>query len=76
MIRDIPSNQRAKMGNIIFNGYYQGKIKVIGPDLKCFPVDKDTLEALACSVYDPWAYLAPDPLPVETISYAEWLRRK
>ncbi len=58
------------------NGYYKGRIKVVGADLMCFPVDPQTLEALACSTYDPYALKDPDPEPVETIDACEWLRRK
>lgn len=54
---------------------YKGKIKVVGPDFMCFPVDPTTLKAVGCSVYDPYAIADPDPTPVETISYAEWSER-
>ena len=57
-------------------GYYAGKIKVVCADMMCFPVDPQTLEALACSSYDPYAISDPDPEPVETIGYFEWLKRK
>lgn len=57
------------------SGYYKGKIKVVGCDLMCFPVDPVTLNALACSSYDPWAIRDPDPEPIETISCGEWNRR-
>jgi hypothetical protein len=52
-------------------GYYTGKIKVVGDDKMCFPVDPETLEATATGGYDPWAWSDPDPDPVETISYGE-----
>ena len=57
------------------NGYYAGKVKVVGEDLMCFPVRPSDLEPLACSCYDPYAWSDPDPEPVETISLEEWLRR-
>lgn len=57
-------------------GYYTGKIKVIGSDRMCFPVDPKTLEALACSIYDAYAYTDPDTDPVETISFGEWTTRR
>jgi hypothetical protein len=55
--------------------YHKSKIKVVGPDLSCFPVDAETLTPLACSTYDPWALADPDPDVVETISHGEWLNR-
>lgn len=58
------------------NGYYRGKIKVVGLDLLCFPADPVTLEATSCSCYDPWAYTDPDPEPIETISIGEWGKRR
>lgn len=58
------------------NGYYKGKIKVVGADLQCFPAHAETLEPLACGSYDPWAWIDPDPEPVETIGVAEWNRRR
>ena len=58
------------------NGYYAGKIKVVCENLMCFPSHPKTLEALGSSCYDPWAWSDPDPEPVETISIAEWYRRK
>lgn len=54
------------------NGYYSGKVKVVGVDLMCFPAHAETLEALACGSYDPWAWSDPDPEPIETISISEW----
>jgi len=54
---------------------YDGRIKVVCTDWMCFPVSPKTLEALATSCYDPWAF-NPDQTPIETISYSEWLRRK
>ena len=56
------------------NGYYKGKVKVVCDDLMCFPVDPVTLEPLACSYYDAYAISDPDPEPIKTISYGEWLR--
>lgn len=57
------------------NGYYKGKIKVVGVDMTCFPVDPVSLEALSCGCYDPYAWSDPDPDPAETISIAEWQLR-
>ena len=57
------------------NDYYKGKIKVVGENLMCFPADPVTLDALACSTYDPWAISDPDPMPTETISCGEWNKR-
>ena len=53
--------------------YYEGKIKVVGADLMCFPADPITLEALSTSTYDPWAWSDPDPTPIRTISHEQWL---
>lgn len=58
------------------NGYYSGKIKVVGDDKMCFPCDPTTLNATACSTYDPYVWIDPDIEPIETISHSEWLRRK
>ena len=58
------------------NGYYTGKIKVVNTDLMCFPVSATTLEPLACSSYDPYAWSDPDPDPTETIDVSEWLMRR
>lgn len=58
------------------DGYYTGKIKVVTEDLMCFPVRPDTLEPLACSCYDPWAWTHPDPEPLKTITADEWQRRR
>lgn len=57
------------------NGYYIGKVKVVCVDMMCFPARPTDLEPLACSCYDPYAWSDPDPEPVETISFYEWLRR-
>ena len=56
-------------------GYYTGKIKVIGTDFMCFPVNPKTLEAISVGYYDPYAICDPDPDPIETIDYSEWLCR-
>lgn len=58
------------------DGYYKGKIKVVGIDLMCFPVDPETLEATSTGCYDPWAWTAPDPEPIETIGCNEWSVRR
>lgn len=57
-------------------GRYAGRIKVVGNDYMCFPVDLFTLEALAQSCYDPYAWVDPDPEPTETICLAEWSQRR
>ena len=57
-------------------GYYEGKIRVVGTDRMCFPVDAKTLAPLACSTYDAHAFSDPDPEPVETISVGQWLNRR
>lgn len=54
------------------NGYYKNRVKVICPDLMCFPADPDTLAPLATSSYDPWAVSDPDPEPARTIGFGEW----
>jgi hypothetical protein len=54
---------------------YEGKIKVVGVDLMCWPVNPATLEATACSTYDPYAWCDPEREPIETISHDEWTRR-
>jgi len=51
---------------------YDGKIKVVGADLMCFPVSPTTLEASGCSCFDLWAITDPDPTPIETIDVNEW----
>ena len=58
------------------NGYYKGKIKVVGVDLMCFPAHLETLEPLACGCYDPFAWSDQDAEPVETISVGEWNDRR
>lgn len=58
------------------NGYYVGKVKVVGDDLMCFPARPGTFEPLACGCYDPYARSDPDPEPVETISIGEWYLRR
>ena len=58
------------------NGYYAGKIKVVGADLMCFPVDPKTFEATSCGCYDPYAWSDPDHEPIETIGISEWLKRR
>lgn len=58
------------------NGYYAGKVKVVGVDLMCFPARQRDLEPLASGCYDPYAWSDPDPEPVETIGVAEWQRRR
>jgi len=58
------------------NDYYKGKIKVVGSDKMCFPVNPETLEPLACSSYDPYAWSNPEKEPIETISIEEYWQRK
>jgi hypothetical protein len=58
------------------NGYYAGKVKVVCEDLMCFPARPGDLEPLACGSYDPYAWIDPDPEPVETIGFCEWLKRR
>jgi hypothetical protein len=58
------------------NGYYVGKIKVVGEDMMCFAARQGDLQPLSCSTYDPHAWSDPDPEPVETISIGEWQRRR
>ena len=58
------------------NGYYTGKIKVVGYDFMCFPVRASDLEPLSCGCYDPYALIDPDPEPLETISISEWNKRR
>lgn len=50
-------------------------IKVICDDHMCFQVNAESLEALCCGYYDPWASSFPEHGYKETISYGEWLRR-
>lgn len=57
------------------NGYYAGKIKVVGCDMMCFPVSSVTLEPLSCGCYDPYAWSDPDSEPIETIGVSEWQKR-
>lgn len=52
------------------NGYYRGKIKVVGCDRLCFPVNPKTLEADNCGCYDPYPY--DDDEPIEIIGVDEW----
>lgn len=54
---------------------YEGKIKVVGADRMCFPVDPKTLEALATECFDPYPNLQGQGAK-EIISYSEWLRRR
>lgn len=56
-------------------GRYAGKIKVVGPDLMCFPVNPETLEATGGSCYDAYAITDPETEPAETISFGTWCRR-
>jgi len=57
--------------------YYKGKIKVVGEDKMCFPVDPITLEPLATSSYDPYP-LSPRNMDgaVEIISVDELTSRR
>lgn len=55
---------------------YTGKLKVVCQNLMCFPADPKTLEATGCECYDPYAIIHPEEGPVETISLAEWHRRR
>lgn len=57
--------------------YYEGKIKVVGEDKMCFPVDPVTLEPLATSCYDPYP-LSPRNMDgaVEIIGVDEWSIRR
>ena len=52
--------------------YYKGKIKVIGVDMMCFPVDPVTLESLSCGCYDPYAWTDMDTDAVENIGIGAW----
>lgn len=56
--------------------YYAGRIKVVCESLMCFPVHPATLEPLACSIYDHWAWSDRDVDAVETITFIEWLNRR
>ena len=58
------------------NGYYVGKVKVVGNDLMCFPARVSDLEPLACGCYDPYAWSDKAPEPWETIGIGEWQRRR
>lgn len=49
-------------------------IKVVGEDMMCWKVHKETLEPLSTTCYDPYAWSGPEP--VETITHADWLDRK
>lgn len=53
---------------------YAGRIKVVGADRMCWPVDAASLEALATSCYDPLPWT--DPEPVEIISASDWYMRR
>lgn len=57
--------------------YYEGKIKVVGDDKMCFPVDPITLEPLGTSSYDPYP-LSPMNMDgaVEIISVDELTTRR
>lgn len=55
--------------------YWRGKIKVVGTDNMCWPVDPITLSALACSFYDPWCW-DKCGTQIETISVHEWYHRR
>lgn len=52
------------------------RIRVVGVDLMCFPVDATTLEPLSCGSYDPWAWIDPVPGYRETIHINEWQTRR
>ena len=52
---------------------YTNRIKVVCDDLMCFPVLPETYEPTGVSCYDAYALTDPDPEPIETISYSEWL---
>jgi hypothetical protein len=54
---------------------YEGKIKVVGVDRMCFPIDPVTLEPTGASSYDAYAISDPDKTPNETISIGEWYKR-
>jgi hypothetical protein len=54
--------------------YYEGKIKVVGTNMMCWPVSPVTLETLACSTYDPYAWIHKEG--IETISVEEWYKRR
>ena len=51
---------------------YEGRIKVVGVDLLCFPADKETLEPLGCGCYDTWAWKDPDHPPEDTMHINDW----
>ena len=55
------------------NSRYTNRIKVVCDDLMCFPVLQETYEPTGVSYYDAYALSDPDPVPIETISYNEWL---
>ena len=52
---------------------YTNRVKVVCGDLMCFPVLPETYEPTGVSCYDAYALSDPDPVPIETISYNEWL---
>ena len=56
-------------------GYYSGYIKVVCGDMMCFPVNQNTLDAISCGCYDPYAWTDPDRDAIETITFDEWIRR-
>lgn len=55
---------------------YDGKVKVVGLDMMCFPADPETLNAISCGCYDPYAWADPQEGPVETICVSEWQIRR
>lgn len=60
----------------VINQRYVGKIKVVGEDLMCFPVDPETLQPMGVSYYDPYVFTDLEPEPIETITLEEWNRRQ
>jgi hypothetical protein len=52
---------------------YTGLIKVVGPDMMCFPVRPGDLEPLGTATYDPYALCDPEP-GVQVMDVGEWNR--
>jgi hypothetical protein len=50
-------------------------VKVVGNDLRCFPVDPVTLEPRGPSVYDPYALTDPEP-GIVTMGLGEWEKKR
>lgn len=54
---------------------YAGLIKVVGPDMMCFPARPGDLEPLGTACYDPYALSDPEP-GVQAMDVSEWNRRR